>query len=281
MLRMVGFRVLGALPLLLLVSVCSFLLMHLMPGSPAAVMLGSRASPERIAELEAHLGLDAPLTTQFAEWITGVAQGDLGTSIQLGRPVASLVLERFPATLSLMAGGAIVAVGVGMTAGIASAVWHGSLLDRGISFFTAIGLAVPEFWVGLMLIAYFAVELDILPVISWTPPGDDLGAWAQGLVLPSIALGLPGGASIARQMRDSMLSSMNSPYVRTLAAVGTSPRTIVLRYATKNALVPVMTVIGFYIVFIFGGSFVIERVFSIPGVGSLTLDAINPRARAS
>jgi peptide/nickel transport system permease protein len=277
MVRMIAVRLMSTIPVLLLVALLSFFMLHLMPGSPAASILGNRASPERIKDLEQRLGLDVPIWEQFVEWFSGILSGNFGTSITRGVPVSDLIQDRLVATMSLALAGSLVAVGVGLAVGTACAVWRDSILDRGLSVLVSIGLALPEFWIGLILLSLFAVEMGWFPVISWTDPRRDVVAWLQGLILPALALGLPGAASIARQMRDAMIEALDAPYVQTLRALGTTPRTVALRFAMKNAIIPVITVIGFYTVMILGGSFVIEKVFSIPGIGALTIDAINDR----
>lgn len=275
MTKLMAYRLLTALPLLLLVSLAVFSLVYLMPGSPAASILGRGATPESIAALEERLGLDDPFLTQYFGWLGHALTGDLGTSLFSNREVRDLIVERMPATLSLTAGGVLVAVVLGVGAGIVGALRAGTAVDRGISLSTAAGLSVPDFWVGVILLNIFAVTLGWFPVISWTPPDRDTLAWLQGLVLPCVALGVTGSAIIARQMRGAMLEAMEAPFVQTLRAIGTPQRTIVFRYALKNAFVPVLTVIGFLTVVMMGGTFVIEQVFTIPGIGSLMLDAVS------
>lgn len=260
---------------MLLVSVAAFSLVYLMPGSTAAAILGGNATPASITALENRLGLNEPVTSQYFSWLGGALRGDLGRSLFSNREVATQITQRLTATVSLTAGALLVAVLLGVGAGILGAMRAGSALDRGLSVSTAAGLSVPDFWVGIILLNIFAVSLGWFPVVSWTPPSEDVGGWLQGLVLPCVALGITGGAIIARQMRGSMLEALDAPYVQTLRAIGTPRRTIVFRYAVKNAFVPVLTVIGFLSVMMLGGTFVIEKVFTIPGIGSLMLDAIN------
>ena len=277
MIKLILFRAASAVPTVFLVGVFSFLLLHISPGSPAAAILGPRPTPETVAQLEADMGLDDPLVQQFGRWIGGAARGDLGESAVSGRPVSELLWNRVPATLSIVVASTLFAVVLGIGAGIAAGVWRGSLVDRSLLVGISAGLAIPEFWLGIFLIELLAVKLAIFPVVSWTPPTRDLSDWAVGLVLPSLSLGLVGAAFIARQMRRSMIEALESSYVRMLRSIGTPERVIVLRYAAKNGIVPVMTVIGFFVVFLFGGSLVIERVFSIPGIGTLALQAVNER----
>lgn len=272
--KLVAYRALSAIPLLLLVSVAAFSLIHLMPGSPAAAILGSHANPEAITSLEQQLGLDQPLPEQYLSWLGNAIGGDFGQSLFSKQEVSAMIVDHLPATLSLTVGSVLVAVIVGLGVGILSALRAGSLVDRGLSVSTAAGLSVPDFWVGIILLNIFAVSLGLFPVISWTPPSRDVGAWLEGLVLPCLALGITGSALIARQMRGAMLEALEAPYIQTLRAIGTPRRTIVFRYALKNAIVPVLTVIGFITVLMMGGTFVIEQVFTIPGIGTMMLDAI-------
>jgi peptide/nickel transport system permease protein len=273
--KLIAYRTLSGIPVLLLVSLAAFSLLHLMPGSPAGAILGRNATPERVLDVEQRLGLDRPFFEQYLTWLGNALGGDFGQSLFSGRDVSDMISSRIGATMSLTIGAVIVAVFIGVTTGMLSALYAGSAFDRVISFLTAAGLAVPEFWLGILLLNFLAVKLGLFPVVSWTPPSRDLAAWAQGLVLPCLSLGIAGSAVITRQMRGAMLETLDAPYVQTLRAIGTPRRTIILRYAFKNALVPVLTVMGFLTVMLIGGTFVIEKVFTVPGIGSLMLDAIN------
>ncbi|MBL7501994.1 ABC transporter permease [Frankia sp. CNm7] len=272
--RLVGFRLMGIVPQLALVSVAIFLLTYLIPGSPAAVLLGPRATPEGIAELEERLGLDQPLVVQFVEWVGGVLRGDLGTSWFGNKPVTKVISEHLLPTISLTVGGILVAILLGMSAGIVAALRPGALLDRIVGLGTATGLAVPSFWLGVILLGYLAVQLGWFPVLSWTPPSQDVGLWLRGLVLPSIAVGIAGSAVIARHTRSAMLETLAAPYVQTLRAMGTPRRTIVARYAIKNTMVPILSVIAFQLSTLIAASFVVEQVFTIPGIGTQLINAV-------
>lgn len=272
--KLVAYRLFGAVPLLVLVAVTVFLLTHMMPGSPAGAILGDEADPESIAALEEKLGLDRPITAQFATWFRDAITGDLGESLFIGRPVNDLLAERMAPTLSMASSALLVAIVLGVGGGLVAALRHGSLVDRLVAMLTAAGLAIPGFWLGIILLLLFAVTLGWLPVISWRPPSQGLAGWARGLILPSIALGLGGSAVLARQTRSAMLEALESPFVQTLRAIGTPRRTIILRYALKNALVPVITMVAFQFLSLLGTSFVIERVFTIPGIGALLLDGV-------
>jgi len=272
--KLVAFRLVAAVPQLFLVSLLLFSLVYLIPGSPAGTILGFRATPEAIAELETRLGLDRPAPERFVEWLGGAVQGDLGESLQGGRPISELILERLPATASLALGGILVALVVGLLVGVLAALKAGSVLDRVLVVGTSVGLAIPEFWFGLVLILVFSVELGWFPIISYTPLTSDPVAWLRGLVLPCITLGSAGAALIARQTRNAMLGALEAPYIDTLRAIGVRERRIVLRYALKNAMVPVLAASGFTLSTMIATSFVVERVFSFPGVGHLLLDSV-------
>lgn len=274
MIKLIGFRLAAAVPQLLLVSVLVFLITYLMPGSPAATILGDRATPQTIAEVEGRLGLDEPVHERFVDWLGGAVQGDLGESLAGGRPVSELISERLPVTLSLAFGGMVVALGAGLLVGILAALKPGSLLDRSLTTGTSIALAIPEFWFGLVLILIFSVELGWFPIISYTPLTEDPIAWLHGLILPSITLASVGAALIGRQTRNAMLTALEAPYIDTLRAVGVPSRRITMRYALKNAMVPVLATSGWVLTTLIATSFIVERVFAMDGVGHLLIDSV-------
>ncbi|MEY9212126.1 ABC transporter permease [Thermobifida halotolerans] len=272
--KLVAYRLALALPQLAAVSLVVFSLTYLIPGSPAAAILGAQATPERIEQVEAQLGLDRPALVRLVEWYAGAFQGDLGVSFATARPVTDMLLQRMPATLSLVFGGITVALLLGISLGALAGMRPGSALDRVVSSVTSVGLALPQFWAGLLLTLVFAVNLGWVPVIAYTPPGDDPLAWLHGLILPSLALGISAAALIARQTRTAMAEALSSRYVDTLTAAGVSRRRIVLRYGLKNAMVPVLATTGITFSILIGASFVVEKVFAFPGVGSLMLTSV-------
>ncbi|NHT16104.1 ABC transporter permease [Cellulomonas sp. IC4_254] len=272
--KLVAYRVLFAVPQLAIVSLVVFSLTYLVPGSPAAAILGTAATPDAIAQVEAQLGLDRPPLERLASWFGGVLTGDLGTSFRSGVPVAELLGQRFPATLSLVLGGMVVALVVGVGAGVLTGTRPGTTTDRVITGGTVLGLAIPEFWLGLVLTLVFAVQLGWVPVVAWTPITEDPVAWLRGLLLPSVALGLTGAAIIARQTRAAVVSALAAPYVDTLTAAGVPRRRVVLVYGVKNALVPVLASAGITFAILIGASFVVEKVFTSPGLGSLMLTSV-------
>lgn len=271
MAKLVLYRLAFVLPQLSIVSLLVFSLTYLVPGSPAGAILGPSATPEAIAQVEGQLGLDQPFFQRLGEWFVAMLQGDLGTAYRSGLPVADLIGDRLPATLSLVAGGMLVALVFGVGVGVVAGSRPGTKVDRLLTGGTVLGIAIPEFWLGLILTTVFAAHLGWFPIIGWVPPQDDFIGWLHGLVLPSLTLGLTGGAIIARQTRAAMVRSLASPYIDTLAAAGVSRRTIHYKYGVKNALVPVLASAGVVFAILIGVSFVAEKVFSYPGLGDLML----------
>jgi peptide/nickel transport system permease protein len=275
--KLVAFRMLTAVPQLALVSLLVFSITYLIPGSPAATILGFRATPAAIRELNHRLGLDKPYLERFGEWVSGIFHGDLGHSLTSGQAVTALISQRISVTLALTVGGIVVALVIGMLAGVLAAWRPGSLLDRALTVGSAIGLAIPQFWLGLILMLVFAVKLRWVPVISYTPMTVDPLAWLRGLVLPSIALGASVAALIARQMRNALVSALEAPYVDMLRSVGVPPRRIVLRFALKNAMVPVVAVTAAQVTTVLATSFVVEYLFGFPGLGTVLLSAVTSK----
>jgi len=275
MLKLIGTRLLLVVPQLLIVSILVFLLVYLIPGSAAAMILGEAGSnPEAIAQVEAQLGLDRPFVVRLVEWMGAALQGDLGTSLQSGRPVADLVAERIPATLSLVAGGLLVAIVLGLSLGVLAGTHARRPVDRAVTGLSSLMQSVPEFWLGLLMILVFVIQLGIAPVVAWVPPQQDAGAWLQGLILPALALGVGASALITRQTRVAVTSALESRYADTLTAAGVPRRRIVWVYALKNAMVPVLASSALAVSILFGTSLVMERVFSFPGMGTMLLNAV-------
>jgi peptide/nickel transport system permease protein len=272
--KLIAYRLALALPQLALVALLAFSLTYLVPGNPAQVILGISATPERIAQVETQLGLDRPAVERLGDWFGGAVTGDLGTAYASGRPVTELFFERLPATLSLVVGGLAVALLIGVGLGALAGVRAGGARDRGIMAATVVGVAIPEFWLGLVLSLLFAVRLGWFPVIGYAPLTQDPLGWAQGLVLPALALGIGSAALIARQTRAAMAKALTAPDIDTLTAAGVPRRRIVLRYALKNAMVPVLSASGLTVSILIGASFVIEKVFAFPGIGSMLLNSV-------
>ncbi|CAH1668582.1 ABC transporter permease [Chelatococcus asaccharovorans] len=270
-------RLAGAFVVLVLVSLMSFALIWLVPGDTAAAFLDASATPEQIAKLRSALGLDKPLPLQMIEWYGRVLSGDLGQSILLNRSVADALLERLPVTLALASLALVFAVIAGVAAGIVSAVYHNRWPDQALMATALLGLSVPDFWLGLVMVLVFAVSLGWLPSGGFTPFTSDPVGWLRTVILPALTLGLVQVGFIARMARASMLETLNQDFIRTADAKGLSRLTIVLRHGLPNAMIPILTVIGIVAGALLGGTVIIEQVFSIPGIGRLIVGAIGSR----
>ncbi|KLU61983.1 glutathione transport system permease protein GsiC [Peptococcaceae bacterium CEB3] len=262
-------RVLQMIPVLIGVTLVVFLIMHLVPGDPAVLMAGEGASPQRIADIRHQLGLDRPLSVQYADYLRNVLHGNLGTSIRSNRPVLKEILVRLPTTAELAVASVLIMVVIGLGSGILSAMRQGSWSDLLLMVLALLGVSVPSFWIGLMLIYYFAVKIQIFPVAGW-------GTWAH-MVLPAITLGAGGAAIVARMSRASMLEVIRQDYVRTARAKGVKESVIIVKHALKNAIIPVITVVGLEFGALLGGTVLTESVFAINGVGRLIVDSISAR----
>jgi peptide/nickel transport system permease protein len=265
------------LPVMAIVALFVFLLLHLAPGDPAAIIAGENATPANIAQIRKALGLDEPLWKQFLVWVGSLLQGDLGRSIFWGDPVTILIAQRAQPTASLALTTLSVAVTVAIALGVTAAARPGTLLDRSVMGFAVMGFSVPVFVVGYVLIFVFAIQLKWLPVQGYTPIAEGVGPWLRNLTLPSIALGMAYVALIARITRATMLDVLAEDYMRTARAKGVAPRPMLLKHALKNAAVPIVTVIGIGVALLIGGVVITETVFNIPGIGRLVVDAIARR----
>ncbi|MBL8833692.1 MAG: ABC transporter permease [Rhodospirillales bacterium] len=270
-------RLFLTLPVMALVAVFVFLLLHLSPGDPAAIMAGENATAENIAQIRTKLGLDEPLWKQFALWVLALASGDLGQSLFWGDPVTTLIGQRAEPTISLALTTISFAVIVAITLGVTAAANPGTWIDRGVMGFAVMGFSLPVFVVGYMLIFLFAIELKWLPVQGYTRFAEGFVPWLRNLVLPSLALGMAYVALIARITRTTMLEVLSEDYIRTGKAKGVANRPLLLRHALKNAAVPIVTVVGIGVALLIGGVVITETVFNIPGIGRLVVDAISRR----
>jgi peptide/nickel transport system permease protein len=262
---------------LLLISLVTFVVVQVVPGDPAQLILGTEAPPEALADLRAQLGLDRPLPLQYLTWLSGVLRGDLGVSLRHGRPVAALIAERLPVTLSLAILSLALAVLLAVPLGILAAIRQHSALDYGVLVFAQAGLALPSFWVGILLILLFALSLRWLPSGGYVPWGESPLQALRTLAMPILALGLPVSGVLARLVRASMLEELAHDHIRTARAKGLSEAQVIVRHALRNALIPTVTLLGLQLGFLLGGSIVIEQVFALPGLGRLVLFAINNR----
>ena len=267
-------RVAGLCIVMVLVALIVFVIVRIVPGDPAAVMLGASATPDDVAALKARLGLDRPLLVQFLIYLREIGTLDLGRSIFLDRPVAQAIAERAPLTGLLTAFSATIAVLIGVPVGIVSAVRRGRASDGLATSGAMVFASLPSFWVGLTLIEYLAVRHPWFPVAGWGDPGDGFLAHLHHLVLPALALGLPNSALIIRFTRTSMLDVLGEDYMRTARAKGVRPWSLVTRHALRNALIPIITVIGLTVTTLIGGAIVTETVFGLPGIGNLIVSAV-------
>lgn len=274
---MTGFllqRLLATIPVMAVVAVVVFLLLHLGPGDPAAVIAGDYATPEDIERIRDRLGLNEPLHVQFLTWIGQVLTGDLGISIFSNLPVAQLIAQRVEPTLALSLGTLLVTVVVAVPLGVAAAWRAGAWLDRCLMGGAALAFAVPVFVIGYILIYVFAIKLAWLPVQGYSPLADGAGPFLRHLVLPVVALSFVFIALIARVTRASVLEVLGEDYIRTARAKGVTTFRLLRRHALRPALVPVVTVIGIAFALLVGGVVVTESVFNIPGLGRLTVDSV-------
>jgi peptide/nickel transport system permease protein len=272
--RYLASRLLGMLAVMSIVAVLVFILTRAAPGDPVAVLLGDQATAEDIAKVRVQYGLDKPLPVQFGYWLREVLQGNLGQSIFLQRPVTQALAERAEPTtlLALMAVG--IATLIGVPCGIVSAVFRGRWIDQFFTGIAMLGASIPSFWLGIVLMQMFAVSLGWFPVSGYGEPGAPLLERLHALVLPSTVLGLLNSALIIRFTRASMLDVLGEDYVRTARSKGLPEGTVVLKHALRNALVPIVTVIGLTAALMIGGAVVTETVFGLPGVGNLVVSAV-------
>jgi peptide/nickel transport system permease protein len=270
-------RLLSTLLVMGLVGVFIFLLLHLSPGDPAAIIAGDNATPAQIEAIKTSLGLNDPLHLQFGRWGLRVLSGDLGISIFSNVPVATLIGQRVWPTISLAFTTIVLAVLLALAAGVLAAWKAGSLLDRLLMILSVVGFSVPVFVVGYLLIYVFAITLRWLPVQGYVPLADGFWPWASHLVLPSLALGLAYVALIARITRTAMLDVLAEDYMRTARAKGVATGPMLFKHALKSAGVPIVTVIGIGIALLIGGVVITETVFNLPGIGRLVVDAISKR----
>lgn len=269
---------LGTLVLLLwLVSLAVFGLTYLIPGDPAVTLLGDSATPAQTASLRAALGLDEPFFTRYWNWTWDVLHGDLGTSLFNSSSVTGALTSRISLTVSLVVGALIVSVVVGTLVGVAAGSRPGSLLDRALLFVSSVGIALPNFWLGILLVTLLGVTFRVFPTGGYVPFGRSPTQWLSHLVLPVVTLAAGGAAEIARQARASMMDTLQLDFVRTLHAKGVRPEVVLFKHALRSAMVPVVTVAGLQVSRLFGLSLLIESVFAIPGVGSLLIKAVFDR----
>src|SRR5690554_6463057 len=255
------------------VSILSFAVMPLVPGSPARVRLGVQATPAAVATLETQLGLDRPLHQQYLSWIGGVLQGDFGQSLISSQNISQEVLRRLPATLQLAFAALIVGLLIALPAGISAALKPGSSRDVGVGIFSQLGVSLPDFWLGILLIVFFAETLDWLPASGYVALNQGFWPWLSHLLLPALAAGVTSGAIMTRFVRSAMLEVLSQDYIRTARAKGLPQRVVVNRHALRNAAIGIATIIGLQMATLLSAVVVIEIIFSWPGLGSMALNA--------
>jgi|SRR5690625_515923 len=272
-------RLLDLLFVLFGVSVLVFLMLRMIPGDAVAIMLGANTdiTPERVDNLRRSLGLHLPLHEQYLQWLGGVLRGDFGNSIWTGRPVSREILDRLPVTLEITFLGLLTAILVAFPLGMIAARARGGLADTVVRVSTIIGLTIPSFWIGVMMLYFASIYLPTWPTIGYVPFSEDPAANLLRMILPVIAVALPMIAGLTRILRSSLLEVLNQDYIRTARAKGVGNRSLFYRHALRNALIPVITVIGVQLGYMLSGVVVIEQVFAIPGLGRLAIGAINER----
>ncbi|CPR14945.1 ABC transporter permease [Brenneria goodwinii] len=270
-------RLAGIIAVLLILATVVFLIVRVTPGDPAAVMLGSDATPQDIAELRERLGLNAPLLQQYVSFIAKAVQGDLGQSIFLNMPVTSALAARAEPTFFLTLFSILIATIIALPVGILSAYKRGSAFDQIVVGVTMVAASIPSFWLGLILIQTMAVKLGWFPVSGYGGPDSSFFTRLHHLVLPAIALGIVNSALITRFTRAAMLDVLSDDYIRTARAKGAAEKTVILKHALKNALIPIITVIGLSIALLVSGAVVTETVFGLPGIGNLVVSAVQRR----
>jgi ABC-type dipeptide/oligopeptide/nickel transport system permease component len=262
-------RLAQAVPILFLVATLVFSLIHLIPGDPVQILLGESARESDVEALRARLGLDRPLGVQYVAFLNGLVHGDLGSSVASGRPVTEVILEHYPATLELAVAGMAVALLIALPLGVAAALQRDRWVDHGSRFFALLGVSIPNFWLGPVLILLFSVHWNLLPVSG-------RGTWRH-LILPAVTLGTALAGLLTRMVRSSLTEELRRPYLATARAKGLSRRRVVIRHALSNALLPVVTVVGLQFGALLTGTIITETIFSWPGLGRLLIQGIRTR----
>ncbi|WP_160010854.1 ABC transporter permease [Rhizobium sp. 18055] len=270
-------RLAGLAITLVVVSLLIFAVMDMLPGDPASIMLGTSASPETLAALRHELGLDQPLLLRYGQWLAGVFSGDLGKSYTYGVPVAGLIVERLAVTLPLALIAIALSIAIAIPLGVLAASRRGGVFDVIASVFSQISIAVPAFWVALLLIILFSTTLGLMPAGGF--PGWSAGIWPsiKALLMPAVALALPQAGVLTRVTRSAVLDTMHEDFTRTARAKGLSESTVLWRHSVPNALVPILTILGLQFTFLVAGAVLVENVFNLPGLGKLAYQALSQR----
>lgn len=277
MLNFIIKRLLSLIPVLFIVSIVVFLLVHITPGDPASVILGPEANPEDVAKLREELGLNRPILEQYIDWIGDIIQGDFGTSLFMKQPVLTAFVEHLGPTLSLAVLAETFAILIAIPLGILSAKHRGTFFDQIFMGVSLVGISVPSFLLGLFLILLFGVEFRIFPVAGYKPLSEGFGEHIRYLIMPALALGLMQAALIARMTRSSMLDVLSSNYIKTARAKGVKEFMITFKHSLRNAFIPILTIIGQTFGSLVAGAAVVETVFNIPGIGQLIVNSVKRR----
>ncbi len=277
MLRYITYRILAMIPSLLIVSIVVFSLIHLVPGDPAQQYFGVSAKPEALEAMRRELGLDRPVHEQYLAWLWGLLHGDLGTSLIHRTPITEMFASRLPVTLQLVTFAMVIAVVLGVSAGIISGTRQYSRLDFAISVLGLTGISLPNFWLGTMLALVFSVKLGLLPFGGYVPFSEDPIANIKSMIMPALSLGLVSASIIMRMTRSSLMDISRRDYIRTARAKGASENAVVSRHMLKNAVIPITTVAGMEAGYMFGGAFLVEAVFYLPGIPTYALAAVLQR----
>ncbi len=277
MLTFLAGRILSAVPVLFLTTVLAFLMVHFIPGDAAVVAAGENAGPAQIEAMRERLGLDQPLVTQYLHWVGGLLRGDFGTSLFSSQRNVDAISAALPVTLSLTALALAWSLVLGVLVGTLAGLRRGTWVDRILTSSTTLGISLPSFWLGAILVTLFALNAHVFPASGYVPAGDSIGTWFQHLVLPSLALGTVTAAEIARQTRSGIVDVKEQDYIRTATAKGLAPSKVVFKHMSKNAAIPVVTVFGLQAAQLIGGSVVIEQVFGLPGLGTFAVRSVVSR----
>lgn len=277
MIRLIALRIAQSVPVLLLVATFTFVLMHLLPGDPAVVIAGPDATPEAIDRLRHQLGLDRPILVQLGAWLGHLVQGDFGQSLMLNQSVVSAVVDRLPVTLSLALIAFAITIPVGVALGVLAACYRNSWIDSLVMGVALVGVSIPSFWIAIVSVILFSVELRWLPSSGYAPLADGAGAWFVSMIQPAVILALFQIGYLARMTRSAMLDVLDQDYIRTARAKGLNAWATIGKHAFRNALMSVVTVSGIILSLLIGGSVVIEQVFALPGIGRLVVQGIMAR----
>ncbi|MCR9259698.1 MAG: ABC transporter permease [Pseudomonadaceae bacterium] len=277
MFRFIAERLLAMIPLLLVVSLLVFSMVLLIPGDPAYLLAGEDASEETVERIREELGLNEPVLVRYGHWLVGLLQGDLGTSLFSDQSVSGVLLQRLPVTLSLAGAAIIIALLIAVPAGVLAGTRPGSLLDRIVTVGASAGLAIPNFWLGLMLALLFAIRHAWFPATGYAALSEGVLQWWSHIALPSFTLGFSAAAILTRQLRGAMVDVMQQDYIRTAQAKGLLKRSVVIKHGLKNAAIPMVTILGVQANALLGGTIIVEQVFGMPGIGQLAVASVFTR----